>query len=180
VAMAVEESEGVHVSVKEQNTMTCSGGDKEVTHARVCALWHRRHVAGVVAASTARLQGGWRAKMTMTWLDGAATLKCSGGEATERQNSRDGAAASVSSGVEAERGSGTHQRREERRLTSGPGRNLKFQTKTKFCSKLDPFQTLASEIGKNPRKLMPTGFDVLDNFCYWDFLKLEMEFELKI
>jgi hypothetical protein len=26
---------------------------------------------------------------------------------------------------------------------------------------------------------MPTGFDVLDNFCYWSFLKFEMNFELK-
>jgi hypothetical protein len=26
---------------------------------------------------------------------------------------------------------------------------------------------------------MPSGFDVLDNFCYWSFLKFEMEFELK-
>jgi hypothetical protein len=38
---------------------------------------------------------------------------------------------------------------------------------------------LASKLEKNPEKLMPTGFDVLDNFCYWSFLKFEMNFELK-
>jgi hypothetical protein len=59
--------------------------------------------------------------MTSTWLDGAAALECSGGEVTGRQDDRDGAAASTSGGVKAWRGSGTHQRREERRLTSGPG-----------------------------------------------------------
>jgi hypothetical protein len=42
---------------------------------------------------------------------------------TGRQDDRDGAIASVSGDVgdEAGRGSGTRQRREERRLTSGPG-----------------------------------------------------------
>jgi hypothetical protein len=70
----------------------------------------------------------------------------------------------TSGGIEAECGSGTPQRREERRVMSGPGQNLKFQTKIKFCSKLDPFQTLASKLRKNPRKFIPTGFDVLDNF----------------
>jgi hypothetical protein len=35
--MAAEESEGVCVSVKEQNAMARWGGDKEATHTRVCA-----------------------------------------------------------------------------------------------------------------------------------------------
>jgi hypothetical protein len=86
----------------------------------------------------------------------------------------------VLGGVEAWHDSGTRQRREERRLTSGPDQNLKFRTKTKFCSKFDPFQTLASKLGKNPGQFMPTGFDVLDKFCYWSFLKFKMDFELKI
>jgi hypothetical protein len=69
----------------------------------------------------ARLRGGWRAKTATTWLDGAAALQCSGGEATARQDGRDSAVASLSGGAEAGRGSGMRQRREERRLTSGPG-----------------------------------------------------------
>jgi hypothetical protein len=52
------------------------------------ACWH---VAGALESSAARLLGGWRAKTATTWLDGAAALECSGGEATGRQ---DGVAAS--------------------------------------------------------------------------------------
>jgi hypothetical protein len=101
--------------------MACWGGDREVIHARVCALWHGWRMTGAVAASMVLLRDGWRAKMTTTWLDGAATLKCSGGEWTGQQDDRDGAAALASGGMKAGHGSGTHQRREERRLTSGPG-----------------------------------------------------------
>jgi hypothetical protein len=76
--------------------------------------------------SVEQLQGGWRAKTATTWLHEAATLECSGGEATRWQNGRDGVAESASGSIEAGHGSGTCQRREERRLTSGPGQNLKF------------------------------------------------------
>jgi hypothetical protein len=154
-----------------------------------------------VAASAARLRGVWCVETATTSLDGAATLECSAGEAIGRQNGRDGATVSASKrGTAVARARGEkrreekrreEKRREERRLTSGLGQNLKYRTKTKFCSKLGPFQTkfcsklgpfqtLASKLGKNPGKFMPTGFDVLDNFCYWSFLKFEMEFELQI
>jgi hypothetical protein len=74
-----------------------------------------------MAASAARLRGGWHAKTATTWLDGAARLKCLGGEATGRQDGRDGVVALASGGIEAGRDSDTRQRREEKRLTSGPG-----------------------------------------------------------
>jgi hypothetical protein len=80
--MAAEESESACVSVKEQNAMVRWGGDREVTHTRVYAcvrvLWHGWRTAGAVAASTARLRGGWRAKTATTWLDGATTLEAGG------------------------------------------------------------------------------------------------------
>jgi hypothetical protein len=72
-----------------------------------------------MAASVARLRGGWRAKTATTWHDGAAALECSGGEAIGRQDSKDGVVASTLGGVVAGRDSSTRQRREERRLTSG-------------------------------------------------------------
>jgi hypothetical protein len=37
VAMVAEESEGARVSVKEENAMAHWGGDKWVTHTRLCA-----------------------------------------------------------------------------------------------------------------------------------------------
>jgi hypothetical protein len=59
--------------------------------------------------------------MATTWLDWAAALECLGGEVTGRQDGRDSMAASASSGVETRRCSSVRQRREERKLTSGPG-----------------------------------------------------------
>jgi hypothetical protein len=61
----------------------------------------------------------------------------------------------------------------------GPA-EFKNPNKIQTLLQLDPFQTLASKLRKNSGKFLATGFDVLDNFCYWSFLKFEMEFELKI
>jgi hypothetical protein len=108
------------------NVMVRWGGDREVTHAQVCACTLMCVHCGTGGArqgpwQRARLRNGWRAKTTTTWLDGAATLECSGGEATGRQDNRDGMAASMLSDVEVGHDSSTRQRREERRLMSGPG-----------------------------------------------------------
>jgi hypothetical protein len=74
-----------------------------------------------VAASAAWRQGGWRTKTTTNWLDRAAALECSGGVATGRQDSRDNATTLVLDSTEVGHGSSMRQRREERRLTIGPG-----------------------------------------------------------
>jgi hypothetical protein len=148
-------------------------------HSSVClhtcmhALWHGRRAVGAVAGSAARLQGGWRAKTATTWLDRATALECSGGEVTGRQNSRDGVAASKQS---AQRHM-PEERREEANEWARP--EFKISNKNQILLQIVPFQTLVSKLGKNPGKFMPTGFDVLDNFCYWRFLIFETEFELK-
>jgi hypothetical protein len=54
--MAAEKSEGAHVNVKEQNTMARWGGDKEATHARVCACT----LACVCCGTDGMQQGPWQ------------------------------------------------------------------------------------------------------------------------
>jgi hypothetical protein len=67
VAMVTEESEGAHVSVKEQNTMACWGGDKEATHARVCACMLACVRCGMGGARQWSWQRGvWREETTTT------------------------------------------------------------------------------------------------------------------
>jgi hypothetical protein len=61
----------------------------------------------------------------------------------------------------------------------GPA-EFKNLNKIQTLLQLDPFHTLASKLKKNPGKFMVTDFDARDNFCYWSFLKSEMECELKL
>jgi hypothetical protein len=132
-------------------------GDREVTHVRVCACTLACMHCGMGGA---RLRGGWRAKTTTTWLDGAAALECSGGEATGRQDGRDGMAASVLGGV----GVRWHRRRARQRHTAEERREeadewarcyLKFKPNPNQLT-FYSIQPLASKLDKNPRKFVVT------------------------
>jgi hypothetical protein len=64
-------------------------------------------------------------------------------------------------------------------LISGPGRTQNSNLNWNFCRGLDSIQTSASNPEKIPGNFMEKDFDVMNNFCFRNFLRFETEFELK-
>jgi hypothetical protein len=92
VAMAAEESGTVRVSVKEQNAMVHWGGDREVTHAQVCARCSSK-VGGMRR----------RPRLGLTGLQhsSAQVVRRSGGKTAEMAQQHRHQVTSSSDGVEA-------------------------------------------------------------------------------